>query len=58
MVDERFIEVGYSTTAYELMENANIFTKLERLSKYHDQVEDLKTVREDTLLNFYVKPTV
>ena len=57
MVDRQFISADYSRTAYELMDSRGIFTELERLPKYHNQVEELKQIRNETLLQFFVKRT-
>jgi len=56
MVDERYIQTDFSISAYDMMDEAGIFTKLEHLPKYHDKVEELKASKEEIMLNFFVKP--
>ena len=57
MIDEQFTSADYRTTAFDLMNSREIFTKLERLPKYHNEVEELKQIRNETLLQFFVKQT-
>ena len=58
LIDERYIETGFSLSAYDMMDEAGIFTKLEHLPKYHDKVEELKDSKYEMMLNFYVKPAI
>ena len=50
MVDDRFISTDFRMTEFEIMEENGILKGLERLPKYHDQVEHLKANKKDTEL--------
>ena len=58
MDDTRFIPTDFSMTEYDIMDKSGIFTALERLPKYHDQVENLKAIKREKRLEFFVKPTI